>query len=455
MKKLRILLACLASRMIRVLLRLMGRGGTAIPGKVALKLYPGLLRELGRRVDTVLITGTNGKTTTAGMLRHMLDSTKTPYFSNRTGANLTSGITAEFIENASLLGVPRKRLAVIECDEGNVPSAAEALQPKAILVTNLFRDQLDRYGDVAQTRAYIAEGIRRAPDAVLCLNADEPLTASLGRNVPNRVLWYGVNGVASEKTVPVNEVSSCVDCAEPLDYRRVVYAHLGDWHCPHCGAERPMPQLAVESVETGAEGSRVKLATPQGALEFTVALQALYNVYNAAAALTAAEALGWELPACAAALESFRAVFGRMESMKLGDTPVQIVLVKNPAGCDRALEYLLTLPEETFPVFSLNDNTGDGKDISWIEEADFESVFAARQYPRIGVGGLRGADLRDRLIRAGADAASIELYESVDALCAAVQSSTVPVLVMPNYTAMLAVRDKLAVLAGGKKYWEN
>ena len=144
MKKLRVFFACVTSRLARLALRLLGRGGTALPGKAALRVYPGLMRELGCGVETVIITGTNGKTTTAGMLRHMLDKAGTPYFSNRSGANLTSGITAEFIENANLLGKPKKPLAVIECDEGNFPAVAAALQPRAVIVTNLFRDQLDR-----------------------------------------------------------------------------------------------------------------------------------------------------------------------------------------------------------------------------------------------------------------------------------------------------------------------
>ena len=160
MKKLRVFFACVTSRLARLALRLFGRGGTALPGKAALRVYPGLMRELGRGVETVIITGTNGKTTTAGMLRHMLDKAGTAYFSNRSGANLTSGITAEFIENANLLGRPKKTLAVIECDEGNFPAVAAALQPRAVIVTNLFRDQLDRYGEVTHTRDLIASGAK-------------------------------------------------------------------------------------------------------------------------------------------------------------------------------------------------------------------------------------------------------------------------------------------------------
>ena len=212
MKKLRVFFACVTSRLARLALRLLGRGGTALPGKAALRVYPGLMRELGRGVETVIITGTNGKTTTAGMLRHMLDKAGTAYFSNRSGANLTSGITAEFIENADLLGKPKKTLAVIECDEGNFPAVAEALQPRAVIVTNLFRDQLDRYGEVTHTRDLIASGIQKAPGAVLCLNADCSLTASLGWDVPNKTVYFGLENISSDAVPSVSSSEYESDC---------------------------------------------------------------------------------------------------------------------------------------------------------------------------------------------------------------------------------------------------
>lgn len=228
MKKLRVFFACVTSRLARLALRLFGRGGTALPGKAALRVYPGLMRELGRGVETVIITGTNGKTTTAGMLRHMLDKAGTAYFSNRSGANLTSGITAEFIENADLLGKPKKTLAVIECDEGNFPAVAAALQPRAVIVTNLFRDQLDRYGEVTHTRDLIVSGIQKAPGAVLCLNADCSLTASLGWDVPNKTVYFGLENISSDAVPSVSDAPHCLRCGARYAYRRYTFAHLGD-----------------------------------------------------------------------------------------------------------------------------------------------------------------------------------------------------------------------------------
>ena len=454
MKDLRILPACLTARASRALLRLARHGGTALPGKLALKICPDLLAELGRGVDTVIVTGTNGKTTTSGMLRHMLDESGIPYLSNRSGANLTSGITAEFIFHSDLLGRSCRRVAVIECDEGNFPAVAEALQPKAVVVTNVFRDQLDRYGEVTHTRDCIARGIRAVPDAVLCLNADCSLTASLGDGVPNRVLYYGVDGVSSGKAPAVSDAPHCLRCGKRYSYRRHTFAHLGDWYCPNCGAARPFPDLSAEEVVPEGSGSRVTLREKETRRAVTVALPAIYNVYNALSALTAARAMGWDMGVCENSLAGFGAMFGRMESMLLGDTPVRIVLVKNPAGCDRALEYLSALGDDVMPVFCLNDNLNDGTDISWIYDADYESLFAARRYGRIGVFGIRAQDMRLRLKYAGADDSAVEVYSSLDELADAVKNAGRPVCVLPNYTAMLAVRDKLASMAGGGKFWE-
>ena len=455
MKKLRVFFACVTSRLARLALRLFGRGGTALPGKAALHVYPGLMRELGRGVETVIITGTNGKTTTAGMLRHMLDKAGTAYFSNRSGANLTSGITAEFIENADLLGKPKKTLAVIECDEGNFPAVAAALQPRAVIVTNLFRDQLDRYGEVTHTRDLIASGIQKAPGAVLCLNADCSLTASLGWDVPNKTVYFGLENISSNAVPSVSDAPHCLRCGARYAYRRYTFAHLGDWYCPACGAQRPAPDMAVERVEAlPGGGSAVTMKTPEGTVSFDLALPALYNVCNAAAALTAALTMGWDMDICYAALADFGAVFGRMEQLTVGETSVRIVLVKNPAGCDRALEFLASQSEDLLPIFCLNDNAADGTDVSWIWDADYESLLAARRYASIGVYGVRAQDMRLRLKYAGADDAAITVYDTADDLAAAVQKAGKPVVLLPNYTSMLTVRDKLSALAGGGRFWE-
>ena len=281
---------------------------------------------------------------------------------------------------------------------------------------------------------------------MLCLNADCSLTASLGWDVPNKTVYFGLENISSDAVPSVSDAPHCLRCGARYAYRRYTFAHLGDWYCPACGAQRPVPDMAVESVEAlPGGGSAVTMKTPEGTVSFDLALPALYNVCNAAAALTAALAMGWDMDICCAALA------GRMEQLTVGETSVRIVLVKNPAGCDRALEFLASQSEDVLPIFCLNDNAADGTDVSWIWDADYESLLAARRYASIGV---RAQDMRLRLKYAGADDAAITVYDTADDLAAAVQKAGKPVVLLPNYTSMLTVRDKLSALAGGGRFWE-
>lgn len=453
--KIRVILAMLICKALRLASRILHRGGTAMPGRVALKLCPGLLGVLAENVKVVAITGTNGKTTSARMVEAAFADEGKNYFANRSGANLISGITTEFAMNSTLTGRCRREYAVIECDEAAAVRVFGQLKPRVIVVTNLFRDQLDRYGEVTHTRDLIASGIQKAPGAVLCLNADCSLTASLGWDVPNKTVYFGLENISSDAVPSVSDAPHCLRCGARYAYRRYTFAHLGDWYCPACGAQRPAPDMAVESVEAlPGGGSAVTMKTPEGTVSFDLALPALYNVCNAAAALTAARTMGWDMDICCAALADFGAVFGRMEQLTVGETSVRIVLVKNPAGCDRALEFLASQSEDVLPIFCLNDNAADGTDVSWIWDADYESLLAARRYASIGVYGVRAQDMRLRLKYAGADDAAITVYDTADDLAAAVQKAGKPVVLLPNYTSMLTVRDKLSALAGGGRFWE-
>ncbi len=450
----RIFLACLAARLSRAALHLLGRGGTTYPGKIALKICPDILRRLSSGVDTVLVTGTNGKTTTVKMLCGALESLGTPVLTNRAGANLAAGITAEFLYNADLLGRPRLRHAVIESDEAALKQVSGSLRPRAILVTNLFRDQLDRYGEVTHTLAEIREGVLRAPEAVLCLNADCSLTASLGSDCPNKTVYYGVN-VPSGEAPAVSDAPRCLRCGTGYEYRYQTFAHLGGFYCPHCGYQRPTPDLAVTVVTALPEGRSDIRFTWQGReIEAQVALPSLYNVYNAAAALAAVGAVGGDVETASASLSHIQAGFGRMETMTVDETPVRVILVKNPAGCDRALEYLATVPSPWRAVFCLNDKLNDGTDISWVWDADYERFAASAAPERLYVYGLRAEDMRLRLKYAGVADEDITVLHSLDELLEAVKASAVPVYVLPNYTSMLEVRDHLAKASGGRSFWE-
>jgi len=465
-------LAVAACRLSRAALHGLGRGGTALPGRLAMRFRRDILSVTSRGVETVLVTGTNGKTTTAGMLAHAMEKAGRPVICNRAGANLLSGVTAEFAAAADLCGRPRgKQYAVIECDEGALHQAAPLVQPRVIVVTNLFRDQLDRYGEVMHTREAILEGIRSVPGAVLCLNADDSLTASIALEVPNPVVWYGIeqNAVcrkdgpedqAAEKFSGISDARCCIRCGAEYTYRYRTYAHLGGYCCPACGFARPVPDAAVTAVdECGPAGSRVRMRMTAQSADFSVriALPALYNVYNAAAAVSAYTAAGLPRTEILAGLADVRTGFGRMERFEINGVSIQMILVKNPAGCGQALDYLCSLREACRVVLCLNDRDADGHDISWIWDVDYEQLAGQDNIRGFYVWGDRAEDMQLRLKYAGIDQDRIRLIPEKEKRCllARISRGRTPVHILTNYTAMLSLRDLLSRAAGKEAFWKG
>ena len=465
-------MAVASCRLSRALLHGLGRGGTAVPGRLAMHFRGDILFVTSRGVETILVTGTNGKTTTAGMLAHAMEKAGRPVICNRAGANLLSGVTAEFAAAADLCGRPRgKQYAVIECDEGALHQAAPLVQPRVIVVTNLFRDQLDRYGEVMHTREAILEGIRSVPGAVLCLNADDSLTASIALEVPNPVVWYGIeqNAVcrkdgpedqAAEKFSGISDARCCIRCGAEYTYRYRTYAHLGGYCCPACGFARPVPDAAVTAVdECGPAGSRVRMRMAAQSADFSVriALPALYNVYNAAAAVSAYTAAGLPRTEILAGLADVRTGFGRMERFEINGVSIQMILVKNPAGCGQALDYLCSLREACRVVLCLNDRDADGHDISWIWDVDYEQLAGQDNIRGFYVWGDRAEDMQLRLKYAGIDQDRIRLIPEKEKrrLLARISRGRTPVQILTNYTAMLSLRDLLRRAAGKEAFWKG
>ncbi|MDR1130996.1 MAG: MurT ligase domain-containing protein [Oscillospiraceae bacterium] len=454
----RVFLAVSACKLSIRLLRLTGRGGTAIPGKIALKICPDLLGRLARDVSCAIITGTNGKTTSARMAEEIYLRAGVPCFANRSGANLINGITSAFIENATLTGKPKKRHAVIECDEAASKAVCYLVDPAVVLVTNVFRDQLDRYGEVSGTLSNIYTGLKNAPNAVVCLNADCSLTASLADRIPNRVIFFGVD-VPIYKN-PVSEVSDapyCIHCKHEYDYTYRTFGHLGGFYCPDCGYKRPEPQLAVTGIlETGPASTRVRMRVFGEDLLVTVNLPGGYNIYNAAGAAALSEAAGFSRETAKAAIAGFSCGFGRMEAFDLGGKSARMILVKNPAGCNQVINYLSALDEKALFVCCLNDNSADGKDVSWIWDVNFETLSdIADRVPEILVAGIRAGDMAVRLKYAGFDETKLRVFDGdYDALITAMQAQPLPVVIMPTYTAMMALRAKMSAAFGGRDFWE-
>jgi len=454
----RAFIAIALCKALRLVSRLLNRGGTAMPGRWALRVCPELLSILAKDVRTVVVTGTNGKTTSARIIEQAFEEAGLGCFANRSGANLIDGITTEYVMNCSLSGKPINGYAVIECDEGAARRVFGQLKPKVVVVTNLFRDQLDRFGEVTYTLESIREGLKASPNTLLCLNADCSLCSSLATDLPNKAVYFGIDkgAVVSREKPQQSDASHCIRCKNEYDYEYVNYGHLGGFYCKACGYRRQAAHYAVVDVVEQLSDSSTVLMSIRGVKRLiSVNLPALYNVYNAAGALAAAVEMGIQPETAAKALASFKCGFGRMEQFDLGSCQGKMMLVKNPAGCNQVLEFLQNIKEKFVLVISLNDRTGDGKDISWIWDTQFELLCQlGGRLDKIAVAGDRAAEMVLRLKYAGIDMKYVTCIEDNDKLVQWMCSQDKNVFIMPTYSAMLDIRQAIVRHRGGSNFWE-
>lgn len=437
-------------------LRLLGRGATALPGKLALKVDPDYLSHLSKGVKTVVLTGTNGKTTSTHIVAQAIENAGLSAFYNRSGSNLIQGITTEFSTNCSIAGKPRHPYAVIECDEGALRRVCAALDPDVVLVTNVFRDQLDRYGEVMHTRDNILAGLRNAPHAKVLLNADCSITASLADEIPNQVSYYGVDCEIYPKRVQdLSDATHCIKCGMEYEYGYRTYAHLGGFSCPSCGYARPVPEIAVEEiVARNSNSCELKVRVGEEETQLHADVPADYDIYNCCAALAALLSFGIEKQVAYAAVGKFKHGFGRGEVFDLDGTPVRLMLMKNPAGCNQIINLLLNEPDQDMRLCCiLNDQECDGTDISWIYDAAWEELCASKT--EAVCSGVRAEDMALRLKYAGLPAQGIRIVHDYDALIEELASNKRAVTVVANYSSMLEFRTKLANKLGLAGFWEG
>ena len=448
-----------AARAVGALARRAGRGGgTSLPGKVLMRLDPRALGELTGRLPngSAVISATNGKTTTAALAASILETAGHRLVHNRAGANMAGGVASSLLGAARVGGGIDGDLGLFEVDEFWLARVTEAVGPRAMLLANLFRDQLDRYGELETIGEKWAAVVASLPPATrLVLNADDPLVADLGRE-RDGVLYFGVedDAMALPGLQHASDSTHCRRCGHPYVYDAVYLGHLGRYHCPNCGQRRPEPAVAAEHVVLhGIRGATFSLRTPAGSATVELPLPGLYNVYNALAATSLTLALGVELPTVVAGLERASAAFGRAQTIEVEGRPVSILLVKNPAGANEVLRTLV-LEEGELDVFGvLNDRIADGRDVSWIWDADFE-VLAGR-VRRFTCSGTRAAELALRMKYAGVPRERIAVVDDVAAgLDAARAGGAGPLYALPTYTALLELQDLLAERGHSRPYWE-
>ncbi len=443
------------ARLARAASRRLGRtGGTTAPGRMLLRLSPGALGRMGGELDdgSLLVSATNGKTTTSAMIAAILERDGRPVVHNRAGSNMAWGVATALLD----AGRAPRQLGLFEVDEAWLPRVARELHPRLLLLANLFRDQLDRYGELElladRWREVVAE---LDGSARFVLNADDPLVADLGRG-RHGVTYFGLED--DSQTLPAMQHAAdskhCRNCGHPYEYEAIYLGHMGRYHCPNCGRRRPAPTVAAKRIELeGMSGSRIELSSAQGDLSLHLPLPGLYNVYNALAAAATALELGLSLATVGEALEGFGGSFGRVETIPIAGRDVSILLIKNPAGTNEVLRTL-TLEEGQLDLWlALNDNIADGRDVSWIWDADFE-VLAGR-VRRAVCAGTRAEEMALRLKYAGIDAridVERELGPALDDAVAGASGRRL--FALPTYTALLELRDLLARRGLAKRWSE-
>ena len=448
----------LAARAVGELARRAGRGGgTSLPGKVLARLEPNAIERLAARLaaGTAVISATNGKTTTAAMTASILQRAGVSLVHNRAGANMAGGVASTLLGAARPGGAIDGELGLFEVDEFWLDRVAPQLRPRAMLLANLFRDQLDRYGELETIADRWAALVSSTSGAKLALNADDPLIADLGRE-RDGVSYFGVEdpSVAIAEMQHASDSKHCRRCGAAYTYEVVYLGHLGRYSCPSCGQRRPDPAVAAERVAlNGTHSAQFDLRTPAGTATVALPLPGLYNVYNALGAATLCLALGMSLDQIVDGLQSVSAAFGRAERIELGGVELSILLIKNPAGANEIVRTLALEPAELDLLGVLNDRTADGHDISWIWDADFELL--ADRIRRVTCAGTRASELALRLKYAGVPEQRLhvvpELPAALDDALAATPAGQLYAL--PTYTALLELRDELSRRGHVPQFW--
>ena len=444
--------------------RALGRGGgTAASGLVGAWLQPRLIGELASQLGhgSVIVTGTNGKTTTSLLLSDTARAAGLKPLANASGSNLVRGLASTLALATGpdgQLSEAAERLGVFEVDEATVPLVLRDIHPRAIVFTNLFRDQLDRYGEVAAVAALWREMLKSAPAELhLVLNADDPSVASLGEG-REHVTFFGVEDRKLDRGAPdhASDALSCV-CGERLEYSVAFFGHVGHWRCPSCQRARPKPEVAARLINLkDGRNARFQLAVGdehKGMVDLGIG--GLYNVYNALASAAGAHALGLPASASIEAIEGVAAAFGRQEAFEVDGRRVEVFLGKNPAGLNQVLSTLLLDASRRTALFVLNDGIADGRDISWVWDADFE--MAADKLAHVVTSGTRAAEMALRLKYAEWDEKTLEVDPQIARALERAIALTAPgdcLTVVPTYTAMLTVRELLAKRSGKEPFWK-
>ena len=435
-------------------MRAMGRTARALPGKIALKFDGDLIRELSAGHKTIVITGTNGKTTTTHMIQQAIINEFGGAAYDPSSTNMAQGIATTLCLDSTVGGKRSSDWAVIESDEGGAKQILPAMLPQVLVVTNLYRDQVDRYPTWTTARDYIIEAIKSSPDTVLVLDADCQVTASIADAVPNKVVWFGMECDPYEEGIAdYDEKVACIKCGGPLGYEHRTFAHLGNFTCPVCGYEHHTADIAITGIGARQEKSCELTVRVHGEeLTLPVNIRAGYDAYNAAAALAGLVTLGLTVEQAANALASFTHAAHRFEIFDIDGAPMRLLLMKNTAGANQLVNMIASegeLPRNY--VFMLGNEIMDGIYTDWIEGVRFEKLIGPET--RAIVGGPCHEDMHARLIAAGLPDERMRIQTDYAALVREVAEAGEPVTVIANCSTIEALRLELVKKYEPTDYW--
>ena len=432
-------LAVFSGKSSQFILQKFFKRGSTFPGRLALKIDPKILDTIARDYEIVVVTGTNGKTLTTALTVGILENAFGQIATNTTGANMITGIVSTFL--SAKRNKTGKNIAVLEIDEASLPAVTEYITPSLFVFTNIFRDQMDRYGEIYTTYDFIIKGAAKAPNATVLLNGDSPLFNS--KALVNPVKYYGFDHEhhAPKRAHYNTEGIVCPNCHRILDYTMNTYANLGDYICQNCGFHRP--ELDYRLTELTNITNTTSEFVIDGAT-YQINVGGLYNIYNALAAVSVAEFFGLESSLITQGFNNSHAVFGRQESFNVGDKKCTLVLIKNPVGANQVLDMMKLAPYPFALVALLNANYADGIDTSWIWDANFETIHDL-DVTSVITGGVRHTEMARRIRVSGFDPDKITESEKLaDVLDLIEQQDSEHVYILATYTAMLEMREILA-----------
>jgi UDP-N-acetylmuramyl tripeptide synthase len=451
-------IALIIAKISALVLKIGGSGATAAPGLVALKVDPELVAKLACQLDkNILVSGTNGKTTTTRMVSTILSQAKISHLHNRAGSNLLRGLASTLCQTSSIVGkIPAGLVGLWETDEAVFSIACAQLKPQIVLLTNLFRDQLDRYGEIDTVAAGWKKALVKLPrNTQVILNADDATVANLGSSLKAKVVYFGISDKNLDGRLPdhASDATVCPRCLSALSYKQCFVGHLGIYSCPHCGQIQPIKNVSLvkaskKEVSISAFGQNIKINNN---------LPGNYNLYNLTAAVTLVKILNIDNKTIVQGLADFIPAFGRVEKIKVNNKTLHLFLVKNPTGFNEVINTLILSQTKLTCLIIINDLIADGKDVSWLWDVNFEKLTP--KLKSVVVSGIRAYDMALRL-KYSAETIRLsnnlitepDLKKAIERL---LNTNDKNLYLLPTYTAMLKTRKILNRMGLVKSTWKD